>query len=80
MDVGHWTYECKNQRRYVSKPSYLTETLEVAPEVNIVEPKKGLADAILKEQNLKRKRLEERESDTSDSDESSDDSEESSKD
>jgi septal ring factor EnvC (AmiA/AmiB activator) len=61
---GHWTYECKGQRSYLSRPSrtqQLTEPVQLKRKVAVskLEKPEGLADKILAEKAATRGELKE---------------------
>ena len=62
---GHWTYQCKEERVYVSKPSRTTELRQMKKKsekpkreeepVLAIEDRDGFADELLKEIRRERK-------------------------
>ncbi|KAI8978110.1 zinc knuckle-domain-containing protein [Pilobolus umbonatus] len=61
LEYGHWTYECKKDRTYKSRP---TRTQQLKKPISLYEPeipdelkdKQGLAEKILKKKEEERKR------------------------
>ncbi|KAJ3106014.1 hypothetical protein HDU97_007198 [Phlyctochytrium planicorne] len=75
LEFGHWTYECKNPRKYLSRPSRTQQLNRPNPALQTVTSassieRRGLADKILEEKKRKRE-LESKKHAASDSDSSS---------